>query len=332
MLKECLLSILSQTFTDFEVLVGNNYTQELLSSEVLGIEDPRVRFINHPQDLGQTGNMNSLLQMSRGQYFTWLADDDMYMLNFLASIHASLSEFQFPLVVFTSYVSGATCPVGIENIVSPGILLSGRQFLKKYLNRDLVLQGCYGVFNINYIREIGGIKRLGNGFGPYSDNLLAIRCGLLENVIYIDAPLLFFRTHVQSLSYSSIDVEAYRSAQEELFSISNRIFKNNSLGDDFYKNIFSLLRWCVNDMLTVIGRSGFVVNRKFVVVYFKMLHTQISSLKGSAYYDKAIKFVMLIFIKNIWLISTQTLRNKLPAWVKYPVKRVRRFLHGFQEN
>jgi len=57
LLKQTLTSISAQTFTDFEVIVGNDYTPESLSAENLGINDPRIRFENYPQNLGEAQNM-----------------------------------------------------------------------------------------------------------------------------------------------------------------------------------------------------------------------------------------------------------------------------------
>src|SRR3972149_4035428 len=103
LLKQTLASILVQTFSDFEVIVGNDNTQATLSAEPFGIKDPRVRFINHPQNLGELRNMNALLGMSRGRYFSWQFDDDGYAPNFLEAVYSSLVKFNFPPCIFTSY-------------------------------------------------------------------------------------------------------------------------------------------------------------------------------------------------------------------------------------
>jgi len=105
MLKECLSSILGQTFTDFEIIVGNDFPGEFLSTEVFDIHDPRVRIINQARNLGEIENGNVLLRWARGKYFTWLDDDDMYAPSFLESVYASLVKFDFPPCVFTSYMS-----------------------------------------------------------------------------------------------------------------------------------------------------------------------------------------------------------------------------------
>src|SRR5512138_3932148 len=59
LLKETLGSITRQTFGDFEAIVGNDHTSVPLSRRLLGVEDPRVRIVNHPANLGEVRNMNA---------------------------------------------------------------------------------------------------------------------------------------------------------------------------------------------------------------------------------------------------------------------------------
>ncbi len=287
MLKECLNSIIRQTFSDFEVVVGNDCPEEKISIEELGIKDARVRLVNYTENIGEVANMNSLLKMSQGRYFTWFADDDMYAPTFLESIYASLVKFDFQPCVFTSYIMDTVFP-GKEKIpTAVGNLLTGRQFLRGYLRRTVKTQGCYGVFDKEYIRRIGGIEQLGQGFSPYSDIQLAVRTGLLEKVVYIDAPLVFFRTHEKSISFTSPDIDAYSSSQMALLSKSVDVFRSERLSEDFHPNLFLLLRWCIKDIATVIHRSG-SISRRQAIAYLLFIKRYISLLKGSSLYWRVI--------------------------------------------
>lgn len=257
MLKECLASILAQGFPDCEVIVGNNYTEEALTLELLGVSDDRVRIINHENDLGQLGNMNHLLQQARGRYFSWLADDDLLIPKCLESIHSALNQYAYPRCVFCSYSDGAEyTPVADFDVKSSCRLLDGTDFLQQYLSRELKLIGCYGGFETQYLRETGGMKKLGDRFSPYADNLIAIAAGKLDKVAYVDAPLFFFRTHDQSLSYTSADIGAYTSAQEELLPLCESIFRGNRLAPNYRRNMYYLLKWLTGDIYSVAARSS----------------------------------------------------------------------------
>jgi len=256
MLKECLTSILKQTCPDFEVLVGNDFTGDVITNESLGISDSRIRIINHPHNLGEVSNMNYLLSEARGRYFSWLADDDLVIPQFIEAIRGALEKFSYPVCVFTSYNEGLEYkPGAVIDVNHCSRLMSGGAFLQRYLSRELKLIGCYGGFETKYLREIGGIKKLGDGFSPYADNLLAIRAGMLDKVAYVDAPLIFFRTHDQSLSYTSPDLTAYISAHEDLLPKCDDIFLDKKLSHDYQRNMYYLLVWCAGDIYGVSRRN-----------------------------------------------------------------------------
>jgi hypothetical protein len=250
------MSVIMQTFVDFEVIVGNDYVHERVSPEMMGIDDPRIHFVDHPQNLGEMRNMNYLLNQSKGRYFTWLADDDLYAFDFLETVYTTLIKCDFPPCVFTSFQMGSTFQTMDIPTDRTYKLFTGKEFLRKYLSRSLKTQGCYGIFNRQYINGVGGIQQLGDGFSPYSDHLLAIQAGLLEQVIYIAAPLILFRTHEGSISLTSKKLNAYISAQVDLVQKSLQILKTETLMEDFDLNMFLLIKWCMEDIVGVAYRSG----------------------------------------------------------------------------
>lgn len=267
LLAETLSSILAQTFTDFEVIVGNDYIAEFLTQEILGIQDQRVRIINHAANLGEIGNMNELLAQSRGRYFTWLADDDLYAPDFLQAVRDAHERYGPVGCVFTGYASGSCSKLSRVDYVGKIRQISGRDFLRDYLANKILAVGCYGVFEAGYLRETGGMVRLGSGFSPYSDNLLAIKAGLLGDLCYVDAPLIFFRTHPGSISFTSPDIHAYASAQNDLCRIVIDIFRSEQLRADLQQNLYRLLsHWCMTFAFHVLERSenyrlsGFIWN------------------------------------------------------------------------
>jgi len=282
LLKENIASITRQTFADFEVIVGNSYTREVLSAESLCVDDPRIHFVNHPKDPGVLGGYNALPKKARGRYFIWLADDDFFAPDFLQTIYTALIRFNFPHCVYTTYTMGANYLVEENGPVKEPRLLTGRQFLHEYLARSLKVVGCCGAFDLQYLMCIGGMEMLANRISPYSDNLLAIRCGLLEKVVYIDAPLVFFRGHKGSISYTSTDLDSYSSAQINLLDKSVGVFRSDGLKEDFRSNLYMLLKWCIGDYLVVVARSKRVQWRK-LVCYLISMRTYTKLLGRSQY-------------------------------------------------
>jgi glycosyltransferase involved in cell wall biosynthesis len=287
LLKETLTSISRQTFEDFEVIVGNDHAERPLSLRVIGVDDPRIRIVNHPENLGEVGNMNALLRQTEGRYFTWLADDDLYAPGFLEAIYEALRKFDGPPAAFTSYEMGRDPTLWTPPRSGTAELLTGREFVRGYLGRTLKVLGCCGLFDTAMLKAFGGMERLGVGFSPYSDNLLAIRCGVLSQVVYLETPLIFYRAHRESISLASRDLEAYHTAQADLLGRAVRILGTESLREDFARNLSELVRWCVRDFATVAARAGRLTLGQSIA-YLMAIRPYVRHLRHSPFYWGAI--------------------------------------------
>ncbi|HJO92903.1 MAG TPA: glycosyltransferase family 2 protein [Victivallales bacterium] len=284
MLRECLKSLINQTFTDFEVIIGNDYIKQHINLNDLDIHDKRIRIINHERNLGEIKNMNYLLSVSSGKYFTWIADDDAYSSIFLESINQALKKFGSQPAIFTSYFMDKNCPENYDlNLPDANFrFMKGNDFLVKYLKKEIKLLGCCGVFDRKYLNKIGGMIQLGTGFSPYSDNILAIKSGALENIVYINHPLIFFRGHEQSISFTSIEIKPYISAQKEFLPICMEIFNHEKLKKYFDSNLYYILKWYIKDFFSVVRRSGKIYFLAIISFTFFILKKS-SRIKSKTY-------------------------------------------------
>ena len=90
LLKECVDSILAQSFEDFEVIISNDYIEDKIDLSELGIDDSRVRVINQAVNLGPWQNHNFTFEESCGKYFSWLSDDDLISPDYLETMYKSI--------------------------------------------------------------------------------------------------------------------------------------------------------------------------------------------------------------------------------------------------
>lgn len=74
-LKECLQSILNQTFEDMEVLVSDGASTDATKQIVEGINDNRVVFFSEP-DEGVYDAMNKAVSRAKGSWLLFLGSDD----------------------------------------------------------------------------------------------------------------------------------------------------------------------------------------------------------------------------------------------------------------
>lgn len=244
-LREAITSILSQNFADFEVIVGNDYTAESLTGEMIGITDPRVRFVNHPQNLREVGNMNRLLELAEGRYFTWLFDDDLFDPAFLKTAYDTLTECNCPSAFFSSFnVLQAGMPPQASTPRASGQteLLTGREFLNRYdpIRPDLI--STSGIFNIQELRAVvGGVEEVCfSSIGLYCEYLFLVRCGLLKSIAYTPLPLVTFRIHSESWGEVNTELDKYREGGVNLLRKCADVLQDSSLREDRQQNLMKI--------------------------------------------------------------------------------------------
>ncbi len=256
MLRECVASILGQSYQYFDILIGNDYVDGPVTFASLGIPvDPRIRIVNHPQNIGAYNNNYFLLREASGDWFTWLADDDLMHPDFLQIAYEVLSENDVNSV-FSNYVA-APDPVGLfpKAIVRrhPEIF-DGHEFIDRYTSRRLKVVGSYGVFRREILPDIGGVHRFGTGLAVYVDTFIPIVAASLGRVAYVDLDLVFLRTHAGSASATSNDLDAYLTAQRDYLAEFDKRCRRLA-GGSFDQWANDTLIWFATDVWAVICRG-----------------------------------------------------------------------------
>lgn len=96
-------SLLSQTFTDFELIISDNAssdrTQEMCRS--YAAMDRRIRYYRNEKNLGAIWNFNRTVALASGPYFMWASHDDIWEPTFLARCMAVLEARPDTVLVHT---------------------------------------------------------------------------------------------------------------------------------------------------------------------------------------------------------------------------------------
>jgi glycosyltransferase involved in cell wall biosynthesis len=80
LLSRALLSVLVQTFQDFEIIVVDDGDKESAESMVLGFSDNRIYYIkNNPSKQGGGATRNRGIKEARGEFTAFLDDDDEWI-------------------------------------------------------------------------------------------------------------------------------------------------------------------------------------------------------------------------------------------------------------
>lgn len=109
-------SVLGQTMQDFELLVVGDGCTDDSEQVVAAVGDPRVRWINLPENTGhQTGPNNRGLREARGEFIAYLGHDDLWLSHHLQctadALEASGCAFAHSLLIRISPDQDVGIPV-----------------------------------------------------------------------------------------------------------------------------------------------------------------------------------------------------------------------------
>ena len=94
-LKECISSILSQTYKNFELIIVNDFSPDDIDDIIRSFNDERISYYKNTKNIGLISlvkSWNVCLNNSKGDYFILIGDDDTIEKKFL-------EEFQKPDII-----------------------------------------------------------------------------------------------------------------------------------------------------------------------------------------------------------------------------------------
>jgi glycosyltransferase involved in cell wall biosynthesis len=125
--RECIESVLAQTYQDFELIISDNCSTDRTWEIVQSYSDPRIRLTRADQNRGMAHNFNQAVGMARGEYLKILCSDDVLHPRALELQAKFLDEHQDAVLV--------TC-------ARQFIDAQGRDLqIVRWFSRDIVLRG-----------------------------------------------------------------------------------------------------------------------------------------------------------------------------------------------
>lgn len=200
-LRDCLESVLNQTYNNLEIIVSDNDSQDNTEEVVLGYNDQRIRYIKQQENLGPIKNTNYCLEAATGTYFQMLHDDDMIDPEFIEKCMEA-AEYKADKGIIIA---------GARQIDEKGNLeyekrnqckgMSADEFIFKWYEKELHLFFCSIVFNTKKLREVGGFKE---DYRLFND--VAVEFEMVANYERVDVPevLASFRAHAGSWGKSTV--------------------------------------------------------------------------------------------------------------------------------
>ncbi|MCB0164754.1 MAG: glycoside hydrolase family 99-like domain-containing protein [Anaerolineae bacterium] len=212
-LGEAIKSILNQTWTNFELIIIDDCSDEDTEAIVKSYNDPRIKFLKNKDRLGLVGNWNRCLEEAKEKYICIFHQDDVMMPDNLVKKIKILEE----------NVSVGMVHSNVYQIGPTGNLLSKWWYFKPDPNEATVQSGSQ-VFNkllwgVNTVccpsvvirRE--SYEKLG-GFDPQlpftADWEMWLRLALFYDIAYLPEGLVEYRRHDSNETLNFLGVKELR--------------------------------------------------------------------------------------------------------------------------
>jgi len=200
-LKECIDSVLAQTYPRFEVIVVNDASPEDIDSVLQGYSDPRIRYYHNENNIGAINvvdNWNVGLACAKGEYIICMGDDDKLLPNCLQTYIEIINSHPGIGLIhgWTEIIDENSTVIELTThrceIESAASLAWHRWY--SYLSQ-FIGDFC---FESTYLKEHGGFYKLPMAWG--SDDISAIICAMKNGVANTQTPVFQYRRSPHTIS------------------------------------------------------------------------------------------------------------------------------------
>lgn len=225
MLCQAIRSAINQTYDNIEVVISDNASDDGTSEAVRAIADPRIRYFRNDNNIGGASNWERCVHLAKGQFFSWLQDDDLLLPHFVSTAVTALRSTEaaccFGACLQTSTPSSLADASVFATITA--VDWSDCQPVPFPLSIALPLAvfESSGIppamaFSTEAIRPI--IHALCNSPYPlYSERMPILRCAAMNGVVI--APIIggIYRSHPGQYSREMLRDGGAANAQYQLF-------------------------------------------------------------------------------------------------------------------
>lgn len=195
-IEAALISVLTQTYTDFELVISDNASTDD-SGDICRLyaeKDARVRYYRADYNHGAAWNFNRTYELARGEYFRWVAHDDMLSKTLLEKSVAVLDSHPDVVLTFSwiTDIDGNDNEICVKKSNADSWLRTPNQRFKALstVKPEYKCEEVFGLIRSTVLSRTHLIASYSD-----SDRTLLAELGLYGPFYEIEEPLFLHRIH-----------------------------------------------------------------------------------------------------------------------------------------
>lgn len=277
-IEKAIESVLSQTLSDFELIIINDGSTDNTEDIISSFEDSRITLISQ-ENAGPGASRNRALEMVRGKYVMYLDADDWFCEDALRiacrEAESNRTDFTFFQMINYDETTGATYPNDWFELKNFDESFEDRVFSPEEIEGsifDLSVGVCQKIYRTSFLKGINA--RFPEGI--FFEDMPFFYYVLLraERISIIKRHLYFRRKHDESITHV-VDgkfLDTVPAGQELI-----RIFIENGWYDAY---LFDLLAYKINGPRFALRD----IEEKYKVKMYSLIKNDYCAIKRSRYY------------------------------------------------
>jgi glycosyltransferase involved in cell wall biosynthesis len=200
-IKSTIESVLSQTFTDFELIVVNDGSQDSTLAAITEIKDARIRIFSFPNS-GVSASRNRGLAEAKGEFISFLDADDLWTPN---KLEAQLKSLQENPQAAVAYSWSDWIDESGQFLRAGGHITANGNAYEKLLLRDFVESGSNPLIRRKALEEVGTFDE---SLAFAEDWDLWLRLAARYEYVAVSSPQILYRISPKSASFNVWKMEA----------------------------------------------------------------------------------------------------------------------------
>jgi len=211
-------SVLGQTYSNFELIIVDNHSQDGTEAVVAACKDPRIKYVKFSNNGVIAASRNHGVGLSRGEYVAFVDSDDLWLPEKLEKQMEAFLSPGSPVMVYSRYKLITGDAVSEKVLPEAGKCAGGDIFKALYLGHFIA---CSGVMvKKKVLDEAGGFDET-PAFLAVEDMDLWLRLALAGPAACACAePLFLYRVHPGNLSRGYL--KKYKRAMSLLVKFSKQ--------------------------------------------------------------------------------------------------------------
>ncbi len=218
-LRECVDSILMQSYTDFELILVDDGSPDRCGEicEEYSIRDLRVRVI-HQENQGLSGARNTGMEAAVGDYITFVDSDDLVSPQYLAALYKALDDTGADISVCRTliFTDGDTPQEKSDHNIKINVYSGKKACEMLYDGRAEVTVNAWGKL---YRTKLIGEARFPLGRLHEDQAFTPLICYRAKKVVSADAVLYYYRERNESITRNPFTIKRY----DDLWAINKCI-------------------------------------------------------------------------------------------------------------